>query len=79
MCIRDSPSTGKLNIALNSTKIKAIKISLFTIEGKLVYKTEIMNTEQQSLDLSGLSSGTYLLNAEQDGQVIHSEKIILNK
>lgn len=62
--IYPNPTTGQINIQTNQSN-QGISVSIFTLLGKKVMTT----TNQTELDINALSTGTYIIKFEVDGQV----------
>ena len=54
-----NPASGILNVATNKSN-KLLSVSLISLSGKIVYQNTL-NTNISSIDVSGLSSGVYVL------------------
>ncbi len=51
-------------------------LSIYSIEGKLIL-TKILNTRLSHLELGELARGTYILKLEQEGNLLHSQKLVI--
>jgi hypothetical protein len=61
---------------LASTDLKnELNINLFTLDGRVVYKTEILKTNNLELNIKNITSGTYYIRID-DGTYFISEKIV---
>jgi hypothetical protein len=69
-----NPTSSILNIELNDIQ-KEKYYSLTDINGKLLFKDKILNMTE-SLDISNLLSGVYILKLTTNAQIIKSYKII---
>ncbi len=70
-----NPAKDKVTISIKEYNgNKCSSISLFSIEGKLL-KQQSVKTETTSVDMSGLPSGTYLLQYD-DGEVCETVKVV---
>jgi len=74
--IYPNPSTGLVSIAPNFKSATNFTASVFDILGKKVYK-KTLNQETQTLDLSRLKKGVYMVTFKNNTEVI-SKKLILN-
>lgn len=74
--IYPNPSTGLVSIAPNFKSATSFTASVFDILGKKVYK-KTLNQETQTLDLSRLKKGVYMVTFKNNTEVI-SKKLILN-
>lgn len=68
-----NPSFGIVNFEMDLDSEFEFKI--FNLSGKLI-RTETISAREKSIDLSELSSGSYVAQIIRDGQMIHSEMII---
>ncbi len=69
-----NPAKDKITVSIKEYTGKGGSISLQSIEGKLL-KQQSVKTETTSVDMSGLPSGTYLLQYE-DGEVCETVKVV---
>ncbi|MBA5792321.1 T9SS type A sorting domain-containing protein [Flavobacterium sp. xlx-214] len=60
-----NPSTDVLNVTLVDKNIQSVHVT--DLNGRTVKTFNISGTNQAQLDVSGLSSGVYLLNVKSDG------------
>lgn len=68
-----NPANEKVSIVLN--RPLDASINLFSIDGSLLISEQILNSRKKVLDLSKLSSGTYMIRVESASSV-HSSIII---
>jgi hypothetical protein len=71
-----NPTSGILNIALNSSAQGEITISLFNVQGQMVLRQVHPSSGPISIDLTGHSKGSYLLQTVINGKYI-VKKVIL--
>ncbi len=69
------PNQGQLTVALKNTL--PTKISVFTMNGRLVYNTEVSDKLFATLDLTVAGKGIYLVKIEMEKEVVF-KKIIIN-
>ena len=69
-----NPAKDKITVSIKEFTGKGGSISLLSIEGKLL-KQQSVKTEATSVDMSGLPSGTYLLQYD-DGEVCETVKVV---
>lgn len=69
-----NPTTGKVVIALNSVELN--KVTINDLSGRVVFSTELTSS-RQTLDISGLSNGMYLLQATGEG-LVYNTRIVKN-
>lgn len=62
-----NPTDDKFTVALSESTGKAYHITLYNIMGILIEEHDVMATSIFVFDLTGKSSGTYLLNIVADG------------
>lgn len=74
--IYPNPSTGLVSIASNFKSATNFTASVFDVLGKKVYQ-KTLNQETQTLDLSLLKKGVYMVTFKNNTEVI-SKKLILN-
>ncbi|NGX83694.1 T9SS type A sorting domain-containing protein [Aequorivita sp. KMM 9714] len=61
-----NPVTDYLNISFKDMEGETFDISIFDLNGRLVYNNVLMDsTSNETLNFSGYSSGLYILNIEQ--------------
>lgn len=63
-----NPTDDKFTVALSESTGKAYHITLYNIKGVLVEEHDVMASSNLVFDLTGRSSGTYLLNIVSDGK-----------
>ncbi|MEI6851843.1 MAG: T9SS type A sorting domain-containing protein [Bacteroidota bacterium] len=75
-----NPSDGNLNIEFNNADNTNYNITIYDISGKLTFERKSSSYEsiKQSLDLTGLRSGIYLLKLNFDNKCV-TKKIIIQK
>ena len=69
-----SPSKNEVTVILNRL-ISGGKISLFDISGRIVFVRSIENENSMQIDLSGLTSGIYVLKVNS-GETIEVARIV---
>ncbi len=75
-----NPATNNLNINFTLKENKTVKIELFNLTGQTIFQDQYNNIrdQQSSIDLTDLSSGTYILKFEMpEGNTFR--KIIVNR
>jgi hypothetical protein len=68
--------TNALRVNLGNIGIESATVTIYTLDGILAMSEEI--SADTSLDVSGLSNGTYILTLKGEG-VISAEKLIIKK
>ena len=71
-----NPVIDDLNISLGNS-FEIINIQVFSMLGQLVKTTKVINSKESRLNLSDLSSGTYIIKIDANGQ--SESKLILKK
>jgi alpha-tubulin suppressor-like RCC1 family protein len=69
-----NPSNGIFTILTENPQEDAI-ISVVELNGRIVYNSNLINLNSQSVDLSNLQNGTYILNIS-NSKYNHSQKLI---
>jgi len=64
-----NPASDKISIDMKD--IGKIKLSIYNLDGKLAFQETISNIEE-SIDISGLTNGIYLIKIESDNKNIYS-------
>ncbi len=71
-----NPSSSAIEISMKEAKFN--KISISTIDGKIVFDRSIELTDKSRVDVSGYANGIYIINVtSEDGQLL-TEKLIKN-
>lgn len=66
-----NPTSELVNLAFNLTETKDVNIQIYTMDGKVVADKTLNNISGQqniSLDITGLTAGTYLVSVNADGR-----------
>lgn len=75
--IYPNPAQDRVNIQLDEAyKFNQISIELFDMTGRLI-SDQKSSVNFNSLDLSGLNQGIYLIKISNEDELIHSSKLIL--
>jgi len=77
--IYPNPNKGEFNISFNNNANDDVKIDIYDMSGRLVYKNSFINESVQfnkSIQLNGVESGVYIANVVK-GNNITSHKIII--
>jgi PKD repeat protein len=75
-----NPASGIVHVLISTGSEKEAKIELRTLEGRLIQSTmKSVNQEnsKETMDVSGLESGIYIISIEIDGQIV-THKIMVN-
>ncbi len=74
--ILPNPSSSTIDIVIKNTKFN--KVSISSMDGKIVFETNLENTDKTPINVSSYENGIYIINVTTiDGQMI-SEKLIKN-
>jgi hypothetical protein len=75
--IYPNPTSGKINININSEIEKTFKLSLFSIQGALI-KELLINSGYNEIDAEDLVNGVYLIKIidNENGAIIKSSLIV---
>ncbi|GAB2529101.1 hypothetical protein GCM10027189_04880 [Rufibacter soli] len=57
-----NPTTGVVSLDLTSATPASVTVKVFALDGRLIKATQMMGGAVQTLDLSNLAIGTYLIN-----------------
>jgi hypothetical protein len=69
--IYPNPSTHQITITLpHSIKENTLNLSIFNTNGQLVYSKPLLLQTIQTIDLSGLPSGQYILHSQVNGEIL---------
>ncbi len=64
--ISPNPANGNVTITVDNSLIESLVIS--DLQGKVIFQAPVINTSSQTLDISALTSGMYIVKAKlQDG------------
>lgn len=69
------PSNGLVNVAMADKNIEPATCKLFKLDGELL-QTWLLDG-QITLDLSGMASGTYILQLLHNGNVVGSQRLVI--
>ena len=70
-----NPASNVLNISLPSTYSNAV-VSIFSIAGQMVYSERFTGN---SMDISRLANGSYIVRVVANGQVVGTQKLVVLK
>ncbi len=72
-----NPTSGELSIHLDSPSENNNVLEIFNPVGQLVQSKSLLNANEQQVDLSELSDGTYFYTIKRENEIISRGKIIL--
>lgn len=75
--IYPNPSNDFVQISLKNVSEKIKNITIFTILGKEIKKTEAVNSNQTNLNISDLSSGIYMIEVTTENDLKQVEKLLI--
>ncbi len=75
-----NPTTGELNLDMTQYQLKAVRIEVYSMEGRLLKFTEVdeVQANQERLDLSALGNGIYLIRVKSAGVPDVTKRVVLN-
>lgn len=79
--IYPNPVKSNLFVQLNNTSNNPINISIFDLQGRLVYVNEYNNTNtifNKTIELNSLANGSYIIQVEHDSKKATKQLIISN-
>jgi hypothetical protein len=77
--LHPNPTTGTLNIDFKQLKVENAEVKVLDINGRVVYSTTLSSaTGAETIDLSALENGVYLINIVSE-EITFNEKIIISK
>lgn len=79
--IGPNPFSSKINITINLKKDRNLEIAILNITGQQIYSLEAKNygagIHHLNTDISAQAEGFYFVQVRQEGQVIHTRKMVL--
>lgn len=80
--ISPNPARNILNVNINNQKFlqnSKVELLIYNFNGDLVKKQAVRNIEQtNSLDVSELSSGNYILKLKVDNKIINTQRVVIS-
>lgn len=80
--ISPNPARNILNVNINKGQLQQnskVELSIYNFNGDFVKKQAVRNIEQtNSLDVSELSSGNYILKLKVDNKIISTQRVIIS-
>lgn len=74
-----NPSRGSIRIRLPRSILTEVnQLSIYTLEGQMMYTNELLKQEEQTLSLD-LLTGMYILKIKTNDQSYSTQKLIINK
>lgn len=71
------PNPAKDEITIFSKDLKITKVSIFSIDGKIIYNSTVENSNSSQIQVSNFYSGIYLINVELENGEIFQDKVIV--
>ncbi|MGL2966902.1 3-coathanger stack domain-containing protein [Flavobacterium sp. XGLA_31] len=71
-----NPSSSAVEISMKQAMFN--KISISTIDGKVVYERTLEPTDRAKVDVSGYANGIYIINVTSEDGLLLTEKLIKN-
>ena len=72
-----SPNPAKNILKVNGNQI--FKVEIYDLAGRPLIRKNDLNTHEISINISGLTSGAYLVRVTGKDEVVHSEKLVIQK
>jgi hypothetical protein len=78
--IYPNPSNGEfvLELTANGKELKGNTVLIYNIMGEKVFEQQLLTNSKQTIDVSNLANGTYLINVNSELGSFH-KKIIIQK
>jgi hypothetical protein len=76
LSIHPNPSSNSIEILMKNAKFK--KVSIVTIDGKMVFESNSESTDKLSIDVSTYANGIYIVTVISDDGQQFSQKLIKN-
>jgi len=74
--IYPNPSSSTIDIKMKDSQFK--KVSITTIDGKMVYERKVEPTDTTQIDVSRYANGVYIINITSEDDELLTEKLIKN-
>lgn len=71
-----NPTENILSIKSKNSKGSNMSVDITSIDGKVVFQTDLLNLETNEININQLSRGIYILNFYSDSTLLMSKKII---
>lgn len=80
MSIYPNPNNGEFVLELNGStnEVKESLVSIYNLMGQQVFEKQVMSNGKQTIDVSTLTNGTYLVKVNSNGVILH-KKITIQK
>lgn len=80
MNIYPNPNNGEFVLELNGStnEVKESLVSIYNLMGQHVFEKQVMSNGKQTIDVSTLTNGTYLVKVNSNGSILH-KKITIQK
>ena len=75
-----NPTTGELNLDLSAYAGRAVRIEVYSLQGRLLRFAEVeeVHTPVEQLDLSAFVNGMYMVRVKTPGLPDATERVVLN-
>jgi len=74
--IYPNPTKGILNLELDNVKSSDYTYSILNLQGK-VMSSELLMNSKETIDLSFLATGLYLLELRENGEIVDTQKLMI--
>lgn len=71
-----NPSSSTIEVIMNDSKFNRVTIS--TIDGKIVNERNIVKTDKTLIDVSSYANGIYIINVTSENGQVYTKKLIKN-
>lgn len=75
--IYPNPSTGIVNLDFSAFAEATLQVQVFDLSGKMMYNNQFSNTNGETISLSHLNKGVYLLKVLIDNETVEVQKVEL--
>ena len=73
-----NPTSGIVTVALQNTDSKISSIKVYDVLGKIIYQSKADNVSSQTIDLSQVTTGMYLIEVVSDTNLKVVKKLMVN-
>lgn len=72
-----NPATDQIQLERTTVSLAAAQLLIMDLQGRLVQQTELLTQTSQSISLSNLSPGLYLVQVQEAGELIWQDKLLI--